>query len=576
MYGTSLLDVPDPLINAFNYTLANKYIVIANNIVDFIRNLSAAHLRLIDPERGARLGGFYKWILYKRFESSILAYYITIRKRVIKNECIIKAIEERDISHLEWDDEDEIDVDFENDFIENIKKVIDKIRDDKYPQISEIMSDLYNDTELFRNELTKLEPHLQINGSFSDDYKMRDLHSILIKHKDKKVLLFTQYKDTLNSIRNYLNGKIPAEKMRYVSSNTPNKNLILNQYNNESTIQYLFSTDTLSEGVNIGGADIVINFDIPYNPVLIIQRIGRATRLDTPKEIMVYNFKPIKEIDKELELIDRMDMRLKNIINFIGIDYRVWMDKEDEIRGLHKERQIKDKEIYLEIIDSVRSSLYDGEFEDLETEIEYVQPTLRFLLKAINEYSLTLHDLDTYVSPSSKIYTVFNGKKGVTIYHGKKEIFNENEILARDVDSYKGNMLFETTFNSELGVFHQHKTNIMSESILTKYYSGSVDKLVYNIVDYLDTSRLYQVHEKLNTLKEICLSIRHRCGSTTESVLKQILKELRREDLSSKDIMTWIENIEKSCSVISVQQNLEDNNKKELALAFYQNEDETS
>jgi len=78
--GVDLAKIRDPDIEEARYELDSRYEDVVNGIVDFITQLTAAHLRLLDPEKGVRLGGFFKWILYKRFESDISSYYLTLRR----------------------------------------------------------------------------------------------------------------------------------------------------------------------------------------------------------------------------------------------------------------------------------------------------------------------------------------------------------------------------------------------------------------------------------------------------------------------------------------------------------------
>jgi superfamily II DNA/RNA helicase len=96
----------------------------------------------------------------------------------------------------------------------------------------------------------------------------------------KKFLIFTQYKDTQKAIKEFLKDKVRDEGISFVESGTKTKEKILKEFNDpQGNLRILVTTDTLSEGYNISGADTVVNFDIPFNPVRLIQRIGRATML---------------------------------------------------------------------------------------------------------------------------------------------------------------------------------------------------------------------------------------------------------------------------------------------------------
>ncbi len=233
--GADLTRIPDPDVNEAEYTLHENYKPIVNNIVDFISSLSAAHLRIVDPERGKRLGGFFKWLLYKRFESSITAYFLTLRRLAKKNECIQASIENRDICYLEPEYEDDININFDLDFKENIEKVIERIMKGESKEQLEILEDLKKDTKMIKKELEKLAPFAVSNLCFENDYKLEKLYNLIEKNKTKKILLFTQYKDTLKAIQEFLKNKISMDNVKYVSSEVKNKNNIIETFNDGRT-----------------------------------------------------------------------------------------------------------------------------------------------------------------------------------------------------------------------------------------------------------------------------------------------------------------------------------------------------
>ncbi len=84
--GRDMSKIPDPVVEESKYTLDEKYNETINGLIDFINSLTAAHLRVIDPEKGSRLGPFFKWVLYKRFESDISSFYLTLKRIHKKNQ----------------------------------------------------------------------------------------------------------------------------------------------------------------------------------------------------------------------------------------------------------------------------------------------------------------------------------------------------------------------------------------------------------------------------------------------------------------------------------------------------------
>lgn len=567
--GVDIRHIPDPDVNEAEYTLHQNYKPIVNGIVDFISNLTAAHLRIVDPERGIRLSGFFKWLLYKRFESSITAYYLTLKRLARKNERIVLAVENQDSSYLEPDYEDDININFNIDFRENIEKVISKIKRGEGQEHLAILDDLKRDTELVKQELQKLDPYAITTLRFENDYKLEELYKLLEGYKGRKILLFTQYRDTLKAIRDFLKDRTGKNTVRYVSSEVKNKNRIIETFNDGRTrLRLLFSTDTLSEGFNIGGADVVVNFDIPYNPVRIIQRIGRATRLDNPKKIDVVNFKPDEDIDKELDLVERMDLRIKDIIKFVGVEYRVWIDRENEIRELLKERRLRDVEIYLEVLKSIRSDLTSGRFENLEVEIKYTKPTLILLQKAIKEFGLTRKDVEEASLPLGNNYTALKGNKDIVVYCNRGDIYNEEKLTDASLDEISRTINFERQFSRELDQFDAFLRKQRKRGIVLRFYTDRLDRTINNVLDLIQRRNLAQLYPAMDELEDTLYSVKENCGSTTERVAKEIYRGIRNEKISNEKVRTWIKELGNSFTRREVQEKLVKEPSRMFAIAM--------
>ena len=259
---------------------------------------------------------------------------------------ILTAVENKDTKYLEEEEyEEDIDINFDFEFKDRLTEVIDKIKAGKGSEHLRILEELKTDLEKINQQISSLEPFLKEDSDilFKNDQKLNQLSTVFNDNKDKKILVFTEYKDTIKAIKEYFNDSIKTDTIRFIDSTTKNKQAAIERFNTlDDPLRILITTDTLSEGFNISGADLVINFDIPYNPVRIIQRIGRATRLDTPKEIGVLNFRPDDDLDVELKLVEKMELRIKDIIRFVGVEYRIWFETEKELLS---ERRARDKKI---------------------------------------------------------------------------------------------------------------------------------------------------------------------------------------------------------------------------------------
>ena len=398
---------------------------------------------------------------------------------------------------------------------------------------------------------------------FKNDQKINQLSYKLSENKNKKVLIFTEYKDTLRAIKEYFKDSINLDEIRFVDSNTKNKQLIIEKFNEpKDKLRILITTDTLSEGFNISGADLVINFDIPYNPVRIIQRVGRATRLDTPKEIDVLNFRPDDDLDVELKLVETMELRIKDIIRFVGVEYRIWFETEKELLS---ERRAKDKRMYLEVLQKIRSNLREGNFKDLEIALDYSKPILIFLQKAIKKYNLKKEDLEMVNIPSGKNYTTFKGEKGLSIVYKDTDSYNEEIISNKDIIELNKRLDFENSFRQELNSFDEFRNNKKKEGLRMQYFNDNVDKLVNNILDFISSEKLAELYSDISKLEDALEQVKHKCGSTTDKIAKKIKVEIK-EEITKEKIKQWINELEESFTKIDVQQKID--NKKESLFAI--------
>ncbi|MFA5406322.1 MAG: helicase-related protein [Candidatus Nanoarchaeia archaeon] len=554
--GVDITKISDPDVDEIQYTLADQYKSVVNGIVDFITSLTAAHLRILDPEKGIRLGGFFKWILYKRFESDISSYYLTLKRLSKKNSMIQLSIEKQNLKYLEDDEyEDDINTSFQINFKEKLGEVINKIKKGSGQEHLDILDDLKQDTYLINQEIKKIESFIKSGCKilFDNDEKIEKLNDIIKKSKNRKILIFTEYKDTLKAIKEYLKDVVKSEEIRYIDSNTKNKQSIINKFNEPGDeLRIIITTDTLSEGFNISGADIVINFDIPYNPVRIIQRIGRATRLDNPKEIKVLNFRPDDDIDVEINLVETMELRIKDIIRFIGVEYRIWFETEKELLST---RRKLDKKIYLEVLDKIRTNLREGNFDDLELSIGYSKPILIFLQKAIKNYGLKRTDLNNVKIPSGNNYTLLSGSKGLSLIYDDAESFNECILLNKSINESGKKIVFDKEFSSEIKAFNSFKEERNKENLRLEYYNDKVDRAINFIIDFIESKNLKEVYPSLSKLENVLDEVSNKCGSTTERLINKIKIGIKRK-LSNNLIDSWVEDLKNSFTKLEVQEKL--------------------
>ncbi|GAI47807.1 unnamed protein product, partial [marine sediment metagenome] len=123
----------------------------------------------------------------------------------------------------------------------------------------------------------------------------------------------------------------------------------------------LVSTEVLSEGVNLHRANVVINYDIPWNPTRMMQRVGRINRVDTSFDVIhTFNFFPTTQSNDEIKLKEAAEAKINAFLTLLGGDAELLT--EGEPIGSH--------ELFNRLISK---KTLEGDDETEESELKYLQ-----------------------------------------------------------------------------------------------------------------------------------------------------------------------------------------------------------
>lgn len=234
--------------------------------------------------------------------------------------------------------------------------------------VSKIIDDSYTDLELLARFSGKLK-----TLNVEDDAKLNRLTELLLKVFDEsptgKVIIFTEFTKTAQYLNKQLSGRIPNHVVTEVHGATKgNRRDIVQRfspYYNDTTsaelvdageqeIDVLVSTDVLAEGLNLQDATKLINYDIHWNPVKLMQRIGRIDRRMNNKteeiilshhperkeerlpnvKIDYWNFLPPRQLDRILGLYNRVSTKYLSISLVFGIEGGKGLTEDDEYQDL--------------------------------------------------------------------------------------------------------------------------------------------------------------------------------------------------------------------------------------------------
>ena len=119
-------------------------------------------------------------------------------------------------------------------------------------------------------------------------------------------------------------GKYKSEFVKRFAPKAQNQAVINGLVNGKKELKLLCSTDVLSEGQNLQDCGVIINYDLHWNPVKMVQRNGRINRLGSVFEIVnVYNFRPEDQLDKFLKLMLKLQEKIQVIGASVGLDSSV-------------------------------------------------------------------------------------------------------------------------------------------------------------------------------------------------------------------------------------------------------------
>lgn len=297
------------------------------------------NVRLGQINREKSLQKLMRVNLLKRLESSVEAFRITLNKFIENVEGVIEAIdnfeengqefkvETRSIENLNTDEDSD-------DWLDDDFSIGDKVKIN-LADMNTIgwKRDLKNDLEVARDLLLEMK-----KVDVERDVKLQELKKIIddklqnpINEGNKKILIFSAFADTANylykHISKYAKEKHSLESAKVVGTNENECTLKIDkQFNNILTnfspisknrrddlgdIDILIATDCISEGQNLQDCDYLVNYDIHWNPVRIIQRFGRIDRIGSKnKDIQLLNFWPNISLDEYINLKNRVESRM--------------------------------------------------------------------------------------------------------------------------------------------------------------------------------------------------------------------------------------------------------------------------
>lgn len=320
------------------------------------------------------VGGFMKGILVKRLESSFYAFKQSVQRFIKSYERFINMYNDGTVYISKKVNVYDL---LDNDDIEKLEKAVEGERAQKYISDNfnkDFLPDLEHDLQVLR-EVWKLwkdvdeDPKLE---KFTQELRKSP------KFRKKQLVIFTESKETGDYLYEHLINVFPEQVMFYsskggrhideklTSKNNIARDIILENFDPgakepSKDLRILISTDILAEGINLHRSNILVNYDLPWNPTRVLQRAGRVNRLGTKHpEVYIYNFFPTTQSDAHLGLELNITNKIQMFHDILGEDAKYLSDGEE----------VTSRELF----DSLNNKkAYTGEDEEGDSELKYLE-----------------------------------------------------------------------------------------------------------------------------------------------------------------------------------------------------------
>ena len=501
LYSSSMIgmmeDLQLPRYGLVKYINENKTIDATTIEKQLLENLSRA---------GNRMMGFCKSTFFKRIDSSGFSYLLTLYRHILRNMVFVYAIENKlplpigdentlpdeyiadEDSNLQFFSSDEDRVIAEGATI-TFPTDIDVYRKkaQEYYQIISTKNNLaWLDSKYFKRTLKqhllsdceKIIDMIKLCGDWkpADDQKLLELEKLLSDiHSKEKVIVFTQYSDTALYVYKQLKRR-GFDHIGYVTGGCKNPTEMVERFSPVSNgktnlspddeIRVLIATDVLSEGQNLQDAHVIVNYDLPWAIIRLIQRAGRVDRIGQKEDkIFCYSFFPADGVESIIRLRSRLNERINENANIVGSDEIFFEGNEQNLRDMFNEKSgVLDEEDDGDVDLSSQAYQIWKNATDANPKLKQIIPSIpniAYSTKAVKDageqgvitYARTANDFDvlSWLSPDGSLVSqsqrrILQAMSCSSDTPATMPIDNHHELVAKAVEG-----IAEQTTTSNIG-----------------------------------------------------------------------------------------------------------------------------
>lgn len=291
-------------------------------------------------EQGARnLAEFMRFLLVKRLESSFYAFKQTLRRFIQSYEYMLRMLDEQGQVYTSKKYSNKLFELIERGDFDSIDALIEDERVEKYPA--------EDFTPLFRIHLVEdLETLRAIEADWHTidrDPKWEEFKRVVqtsriddLDLRRDKLVIFSEFSDTAEQLVAHLQTIEPRTRLFSSRSKENERDWVVHNFDatvsveqQADDVRIIVTTDVLAEGVNMHRSRVVINYDLPWNPSKLMQRVGRVNRVGSKfPYLYTINFFPSEQGDTQIALTQSARAKITAFIHLLGNDARLL--KEDE------------------------------------------------------------------------------------------------------------------------------------------------------------------------------------------------------------------------------------------------------
>jgi superfamily II DNA or RNA helicase len=470
---------PEPLFYKFNKTeneVFNETIRSLTHDLKYARYTPLLYYtgdRDVQEEQSQRnLAKFMKILTVKRLESSFTAFLSTLGRFIHTYE---RVIAEYHKGHVFISKEyiGKIFELLESDDQEGIERLLAEEKAEKLSAkdfLPSFIADLENDLKA----LNSIRTHWK---KVTRDPKWESFRDILKKTpqlKTGKLIIFTESKETADYLAGKIRAEVESKTLLFTgeSLKTVREDVIANfdarAFRPKDEYRILVATEVLAEGVNLHRSNVVINYDIPWNPTRLIQRVGRVNRVDTRFDtIHTYNFFPTEEGNDLIKLREAAEAKIHAFIQMLGADARLLTDGEEIVSHDLFAKWNSKKTI-------------TGEDEDEETELKFLteirtvrdkQPTVFERIKRLPKKARSTRLMAAPgTDPSGKVLPATGATTAVTALPALLTYFRQGKLDKFFLSAHGKQPGVELDFMSAAKILKPADTGEPRQSIPREFY----------------------------------------------------------------------------------------------------------